>query len=160
MSCNNSILHLIPQFKVCEIGVRRGDSTLEFLKRGCFVFAIDPWEDYSDYNEKNYDYDSDYKETMEKIKDFKSYQIIRKKSDDALLDVPDDLDLVYIDGNHQYEFVKNDIDNYWEKLKSGGFLTGDDYSMQGPQDAVNDFLKNNPNLRMELFQNNWVIRKI
>lgn len=91
MSCNNSILHLVrSNIKVCEIGIRRGDSALEFLKAGCFVYMVDPWEDYPEYDEKNYNYPSDYLITQEIIKDFGGkYQIIKKKSDDALNDIPD-----------------------------------------------------------------------
>lgn len=37
-------------------------------------------------------------------------------------------DLLFIDGAHHYEQVKNDIRNYWPKLKIGGILLGHDYS--------------------------------
>jgi hypothetical protein len=40
-------------------------------------------------------------------------------------------DWVYIDGDHQYEFVKNDLENFYKKLKEGGFLICDDYDLQG-----------------------------
>lgn len=52
---------------------------------------------------------------------------IRKKSEDAVGHVPDNLDFVYIDGNHAYEFVKRDIKLYYPKLKRGGVLGGDNF---------------------------------
>jgi len=160
MACNNSILPLIkPAVKVCEIGIRRGDSTLEFLKLGCFVYMIDPWEDYPEYDEKNYDYLSDYSITLERIKGFEGrYQIFRKKSEDAVDEIPDDLDLVYIDGNHAYDFVKEDIVNYWPKIKEGGWLTGDDYGESGVSEAVNEFAEKNK-LKIQIFAGNWAIQK-
>lgn len=160
MSCSNTILHLIPQYKVCEIGIRRGDSTVDFLKRGCFVYMIDPWEDYPEYDEKNYDYSSDYQKTLGEIKFWDGhYQIFREKSSDCVNEIPDDLDLIYIDGNHIYNFVKEDIANYWPKIKQGGWLTGDDYSMSGVNDAVNEFIKKNSYLKLQIFNNNWAIQK-
>jgi len=36
-------------------------------------------------------------------------------------------DLIYIDGCHLYESVKNDIKNFLPKIKNGGLLSGHDY---------------------------------
>jgi predicted O-methyltransferase YrrM len=36
-------------------------------------------------------------------------------------------DWIYIDGNHSYEYVKADLESFLPKIKSGGYLTGDDY---------------------------------
>lgn len=38
------------------------------------------------------------------------------------------IDLLFIDGDHRYEFVKRDIENYWPKLKQNGVLLGHDYT--------------------------------
>ena len=37
-------------------------------------------------------------------------------------------DWIYVDGNHQYEFVKQDLEMYFPKVKGGGFVAGDDYA--------------------------------
>ena len=37
-------------------------------------------------------------------------------------------DLIYIDGCHLYESVKNDIKNFLPKIKNGGVLSGHDYA--------------------------------
>ena len=37
------------------------------------------------------------------------------------------LDFVYIDGNHAYDFVKQDMEMWWPKLKKGGLFCGHDY---------------------------------
>lgn len=58
-------------------------------------------------------------------------------------------DFVYIDGNHQYEFVLKDLHDFAAKLKPGGLLFGHDYfedafarkEHYGVVDAVNVFLK-------------------
>lgn len=37
-------------------------------------------------------------------------------------------DLIFVDGNHSYNIVKEDLDLYWRKVKPGGFLVGHDYT--------------------------------
>jgi predicted O-methyltransferase YrrM len=58
-------------------------------------------------------------------------------------------DFVYLDGNHQYEFVLRDLHDFAAKLKPGGLLFGHDFfednfardEHYGVVDAVNTFLK-------------------
>jgi len=47
-------------------------------------------------------------------------------SADAISDIPDNVDFVYIDGNHKYEYVKQDMEMYYKKVKKGGVLGGHD----------------------------------
>jgi hypothetical protein len=57
--------------------------------------------------------------------------------------VPDEsLDCIFIDGDHSYKAVLNDLTFWWKKLKTGGQMLGDDYWMQGVADAVNEFARN------------------
>ena len=37
------------------------------------------------------------------------------------------LDFVYIDANHAYDFVKEDLEMWWPKIKKGGYICGHDY---------------------------------
>ena len=37
------------------------------------------------------------------------------------------LDFVYLDADHSYEAVRDDIAAWWPKLKPGGLFAGDDY---------------------------------
>jgi len=65
--------------------------------------------------------------------------------------IPDgSLDAVFIDGDHSYEAVIQDLPFWWKKLKNGGWLLGDDYASCCPETtrAVDDFVKNN-NLKIE-----------
>lgn len=120
-----------------EIGVCRGDnagfilSTLPIKK----LFLIDPYVGYEKFkynvgwtNHTQSDFNDDFRIAKERLKEFEDkIKFIRKKSEDAAGDVPDDLDFVYIDGNHDYEFVKRDVELYYPKVKRGGVLGGDNF---------------------------------
>lgn len=49
---------------------------------------------------------------------------------------------IIIDGAHEYDAVKEDILNWWGKLKDGGSMVGDDMSLASVQQAVQDTLLN------------------
>lgn len=56
---------------------------------------------------------------------------------DAAKQFPDEsLDVVFVDGDHEYAAVKADILAWWPKLKPGGFMGGDDFQMKPVADAV------------------------
>lgn len=54
---------------------------------------------------------------------------------------PNSLDFVFIDGNHHFEFVVNDIIHWSRIVKPGGIVYGHDYSDQfHVREAVNAFM--------------------
>lgn len=69
--------------------------------------------------------------------------LIRKKSENAAPDFCEGFfDLVFVDGDHTFEGVMNDLNSWWPKVSDGGVLCGDDYlSFEGVRDALNDFTK-------------------
>jgi hypothetical protein len=48
-------------------------------------------------------------------------------SDEAVSQTPDDVDFVYIDGDHTSSQIKKDLINYYPKVKMGGIFGGHDY---------------------------------
>lgn len=92
-------------------------------------------------------------------------QIHRANSSDAAADFPDGyFDWVYINGNHRYEFVKRDLEEYGAKLKDGGFLTGDDYGEEGwwqggVTRAVNEFIAQGLCERVQIRNGQFCLRK-
>ena len=56
------------------------------------------------------------------------FKMGRSDSEEILNSIEDaSLDLIYIDANHQFDFVKNDIRMWRKKLKRGGLFAGHDY---------------------------------
>lgn len=136
-----------------EIGSFGGASAEIFLKSNAFktLYCIDPYEKNFDPNDMS---TSDRLENAEiefdkKFKDNKIISKIKLKSCDALNMFEDNsIDFIYIDGNHQYEFVKYDIENYFKKVKVGGIIAGHDYDVhqtirhiKGVKIAVDEFFR-------------------
>lgn len=74
------------------------------------------------------------------------------------LDKDNQYDLIYIDGAHDYNNVKNDIINFLPKVKKGGYLSGHDYNSAdyGVIQAVNEFFPQN---KVEIFSDSsWIIK--
>jgi hypothetical protein len=65
--------------------------------------------------------------------------------------IPDgSLDAIFLDGDHSYKAVSEDLPFWFKKLRKGGWLLGDDYQSCHPETtrAVDDFARNN-NLKLE-----------
>jgi hypothetical protein len=54
-------------------------------------------------------------------------EYVENTSEKAVKDVPDEVDFVYVDGSHQYELVKQDIELYFPKVRNGGVFGGHDF---------------------------------
>jgi hypothetical protein len=115
-----------------EVGVFEGDYTEILAKSGLEIYGVDPWLDYEDYvyGRRNQDkMDGRYEKTMKRLAPYPNVKIIRKMSMDAVKDFEDySLDFVYIDGNHRFKFIAEDLCEWAPKLKMGGVLCGHDYA--------------------------------
>ena len=77
------------------------------------------------------------------------YRLIRSFSYNYVKFIPDEhFDFIYIDGEHTYKAVKQDINDWWSKVKPGGILAGHDYIEDVRPDnsaklAVDEFAERN-----------------
>jgi len=127
---------------------------LNYLEIGCFyganiiffahtygkhqnskLFCIDPYEDYDNYDEYKNEQNKHYLTFLENIDDNNlNDKIILKKgySKDEIPKFENDFfDIIYIDGNHEPEFVLEDAVLSFRKLKIGGIMIFDDYFHNG-----------------------------
>lgn len=91
-------------------------------------------------------------------------EFIQGDSLQALKQLPNNLDFVYLDSSHEFDHVLQEISIAYPKLKTGGIIGGHDYEHMGVMSAVNTFVINlfsfNKKIRsyvkdpMELFQCN------
>lgn len=120
--------------KYVEIGVARGNFS-EYLCRSLpfeKLYLVDPYKTFSldEYTDamNAYDMEQEFNYTVNRLARFaEKIEFIRKMSMDALDHFEDEsLDFVYIDGNHAYKNVLEDLEGYWKKVRKGGILAGDD----------------------------------
>lgn len=97
------------------------------------LVAIDPWTDYSEYPEYKGQQETVYQTCMQNIASIGSkLQIKRGYSHEMLPTLEDSsFDIIYIDGNHEPEYVLEDAVLAFRKVKVGGFLIFDDYGWGG-----------------------------
>ena len=119
------------KFKIgAEIGTEKGLFMMQLVKRnpGMKMFAVDPYVQYNGYNSWVPEiFIGNYQIAHDRLDQY-NVEFIRKYSMDALVDFEDgSLDFVYIDGNHAYEYVRDDIAGWITKVRSGGIISGHDY---------------------------------
>jgi len=132
-----------------EIGISGAAGSVALLLRlpKLKLYCIDPWR----YIENapfeaglaQEIQDNGYNISVAKLAPFEERAIVlRKESDDAVNDVPAEIDFVHIDGNHEYEQVMKDINNYMPKIKKGGILSGHDWILRpGVMQAVKELFE-------------------
>jgi len=123
--------------KGAEIGVYRGEFTEEFAEAGLEMYAIDPWIGYvgAGRTEKIQNkQDVNYTHAKDKLSKYKNCTLVRKSSMDALNNFKDgSLDFVYIDGDHRFRFIAEDIVEWYKKVRIGGVVSGHDYFNTPPK---------------------------
>ena len=69
------------------------------------------------------------------------------------------LDFVFIDADHSYEGALNDFRRYFPLIKKNGIFSGHDFSLQGVNSALREFLKERYTEIQNLENNAWYIIK-
>lgn len=146
-------------YKNCaEVGIGYGFHAKELLQNTKLdqLYLIDPMVPYDSKDcfqidiLNNGGFDDLIENILNNLDEYKNrYTWYRKHSNSITNDeIPDSsLDAVFIDGDHSYEAVKSDLEMYWNKIRIGGQLLGDDYWMDSVKKAVNEFKdKNNLNV--------------
>lgn len=114
-----------------EIGVDQGLYSEVLCKANprLTLHCIDSWKaykGYSDYTSQTH-INANREDALKRLAPYNCV-IVEKFSMDAVKDYPDGFfDFVYIDGNHEYLHVTEDIYHWSRKVRTGGILAGHDY---------------------------------
>lgn len=124
-------------FKIgAEVGVYLGVFTEKFLQAGLIIYAIDPWIGYSGAGRTEQvqtKQDTNFNLAHQRLSPYKNCTMIRRTSMDAVADFENAaLDFVYIDGDHRFRYIAEDISEWYQKIKPGGVISGHDYFVTHP----------------------------
>ncbi len=117
-----------------EIGVKEGRFISHLLanNKHLNMYAIDPWEPQKGGNEsyQQWDFKDIYSQYLNNTKDFRKRinEMIEYSADAAKLIGDKSLDFCFIDAQHDYDSVINDISLWLPKVRNGGLLCGHDYN--------------------------------
>ena len=155
----NHFLARLPKQAVCaEIGVWTGDFSDQILSMTLprELHLIDPWSFQPIYPNRWYgggaaksqaDMDGIHQSVVRRFQGCPNVWVHRLESHRAAEQFATaTFDWVYIDANHCYEAVKQDLATWLPKLKPNGLLTGDDVNWPGEDGsrpvrrALQDFL--------------------
>lgn len=138
--------------KYLEIGVFCGANVVScnetFAKHpDSELYCIDPWIDYDDYkeyeNEQNNNYEL-FKKNIKATNEEHKFKVFKGFSHTVIPTLPNNyFDIIYIDGNHNPEYVLEDAVLCFRKLKSKGYMIFDDFGWGGPdhtQKGIETFL--------------------
>lgn len=135
-----------------EIGCAHGGNAIIISKSyakhpDSKLYCVDPWMDYDEYPEykgEQETYWKNFNRNIQTLADPTKFVIKRGLSHDIVPTFPNDFfDLIYVDGNHETEYVYRDGLMSLEKVKIGGYIVFDDYCGDWPQTmaGIDKFVK-------------------
>ena len=134
-----------------EVGVLNGQTTIGLLGAlpNLRMWCVDP---YAALSQEVYHTNCCREWTQERwdeeytavLKRFQPYDgrvmLLRTLSKDAMAEFDDEsFDFIFIDANHGYDYVSQDIPGWWPKLRQGGIMFGHDYHYDDVKQAVQEF---------------------
>jgi predicted O-methyltransferase YrrM len=122
-----------PGGRGAEIGTFQGAFSKYILEKwNGTLYMIDVWDAIEGYidisNHANFD-NKVYLDAMNSIEGMEDRGIMIRSTSEKASQIFSDgsLDFVYIDANHSYDYVVQDLQLWYPKVKSGGLVMGHDY---------------------------------
>jgi predicted O-methyltransferase YrrM len=123
--------------RVMEIGVYRGVFAAHLLEMCPSIetyYMIDPWQHLDDWNKPaNRDdetFERIFAEAMARTREYEPRRVVLRGRTTTVIDrIPDgSLDFAYVDGDHTLRGITVDLIRAHEKVRTGGWIAGDDFS--------------------------------
>lgn len=124
-----------------EIGIWDGGNAsvaIPYIKPKKY-YMVDPYREWDGCKFKQCEFDSVYSKMFSKFSTIPEAVILKTTSLEASKIIENDLDFVYIDGAHDYENKILDLKIWYNKIRKGGIICGDDYLIPSVIKAVDDF---------------------
>jgi hypothetical protein len=116
-----------------EVGTFKGEFSKQIMEIwGGTLFMVDVWrglgDEYKDASNHSV-HTNAYAEAMKNIEGYENRAIMVRGTSEVTAEMFEDesLDFVFIDANHAYDYVVQDIELWHQKVRHGGYLLGHDY---------------------------------
>jgi hypothetical protein len=128
-----------------EIGVADGGNAILVSKSyakhpSSRIYCLDPWMDYDEYPEYKGQQQVGFitfLSNIQKLDDRGKFIVKRGMSDEIVPTFADKFfDIIFVDGNHETEYVYRDGIMALQKVKVGGYIVFDDYNAIWKQTMV------------------------
>ncbi len=124
-----------------EIGTARGSYaiTLSVNNPDLKLYCVDAWKTYdglNDYTDQK-QLDEFLSNAMKRLEPYKNIEIEHGLSMEVVKRFKDEsLDFVYIDANHEFPYVAEDLFYWSKKVRPGGIVSGHDYLLKQRKDGM------------------------
>lgn len=132
-----------------EVGVSFGGNSESMLTRCSLerLYGVDAYRTRPDYhdpaNVTQSEFDAIHGYAAARLAKYgERFALIRASSEEGSQQVPDEMDFVYLDADHSFDGVCDDLRHWFPKVREGGIICGHDYghpSFPGVQRAVDAF---------------------
>lgn len=152
-----------------EIGCYMGRSTvamaelIEVSKKIINFYAVDHFDGSSEHQNipeiKQKKLFEIFLQNTDSIKHL--FKLVKTSSEEAVFAFSDEcVDFIYIDASHEFEFVFNDLNIWYPKMKKSGWISGHDYKWESVKKAIETFCENKKNNieKLEIHENSWIIK--
>ena len=135
--------------KYLEIGAFHGANALSVAETYAAhpqskIHCVDPWMEYNQYDEYKGDQPTNYQTFLKNISRapyVHKFDVNRGFSHTEVPKFPNEcFDIIYIDGNHETEYVLEDAVLSFRKLKKDGVMIFDDCDWSGPRHGADTFV--------------------
>jgi len=136
------------KYGIVEIGVLNGDTTKIFCEanKDIKIYGIDPMIPDS----MNFDLIGNEQKIIELQKIYNNFTFIKDYSFNAVKKFKNKFDYIFIDGDHNYELVKKDVEDWLPKLQIGGHMALHDSALNrggpiwwgGPSKVADELIYN------------------
>lgn len=158
-----------------EIGVADGGNAIYVADSFCKhpeskLYCVDPWTDYEEYPEYKGEQEIGWQNFNTNIQNSRHYPkfVVHRGFSDTIVPTFSDkfFDIIFVDGNHETEYVYHDGQMALDKVKLGGYIIFDDYSytweqtVKGIEMFLDNYSRNIRVLMKDKNRNQCIIQKI
>jgi glycosyltransferase involved in cell wall biosynthesis len=133
---------------ICELGCFKGRSlcsVADIIKRkNLKVYVVDTFAGTVNEGQGNMDFLQEFKDNIKRFGINDLVRIYKGTTNEIVKEIPDKIfSLIFLDADHSYEAVKQDLENWEDKIMECGSFAGHDYGNHiGVSQAVNERYSN------------------